>query len=202
MERMTPRVHDLMRLSQSACATIANEAPPWVARAVECAPFAVVRRERFEPGTLGAGIRGREREERYAALVHLRDVESVFTPESLTALPAPRAHAVFDAMHTFSRIAARFGFAWGPTGAAGFELATGVPALNAQSDLDIIVRAQPGDERLRRFAESMRASDVRIDVELAFGDGYGVALEEALRGEMMLFKTPDGPRLTSAETVS
>ena len=39
---------------------------------------------------------------------------------------------------------------------------------------------------------------MRIDVELAFGNGYAAALEEALHGGTLMVKTPSGPRLLPA----
>jgi phosphoribosyl-dephospho-CoA transferase len=199
---MMPRVHDLLELSTPACIRIAEDAPAWASVALRTAPFAVVCRDRRTAGTVVAGIRGNERSQRYALDVGLLEVERVHTPESLACVPAARPHPVFEAMRVFASVARRFDLPWGPAGAAGFELATGVAVLHDGSDFDAIVRVEPHDARLRPFARLLRAIGVRVDVELSFADGCGVALEEALRGGIMLVKTPDGPHLTEAEALA
>jgi phosphoribosyl-dephospho-CoA transferase len=196
---VTPSVHDLLELSAPACARIAQETPEWVRAALQRAPFAVVCRERRAAGAVVAGVRGDDRAQRHAVEIEVHEAVRVHTPESLAALRPPRPHRVFDAMHAFASAAERFDLVWGPAGAAGFELASGVAALHDRSDFDAILRAEPHDRRLRSFAHLLQAIGVRVDVELSFGDGCGVALEEALRGGVMLVKTPGGPRLIEAE---
>ena len=194
MDRLRP--HDLVRITPRAVARIAASAPQWAARSLLATPWAVVRRARV-PGAVAVGIRGERREERFATAVQSDEIVCVMTPEALLAQAPTRRLDAFVALAAVARAGREHGLCVGPTGSAGFELATGMPAVSVGSDLDVVVRAQPSDPALRRFADALRGLAVRTDVEVAFGEDYGVALEEALREGPMLLKTPDGPRIIS-----
>jgi phosphoribosyl-dephospho-CoA transferase len=92
---------------------------------------------------------------------------------------------------------ASLGLIWGPTGSAGFELATGVPAAGAASDLDVVVRAPEfwPLERAREVAEDLAPLPARVDAQLDTPAG-AVTLAEYACGGHVLVRTPDGPRLT------
>ncbi|MHB8146881.1 MAG: malonate decarboxylase holo-ACP synthase [Vulcanimicrobiaceae bacterium] len=192
MDKLRP--HDLVRLTPRAVERIAAYAPLWVLPSLRAAPWAVVRRARVA-GALAIGIRGRRRDERFATAAHIDEIDCVATPEALLGSKPPRKLDAFTALAAVARAGTAHGMCLGPTGSAGFELATGMPVLSAQSDLDVVVRAQPSDPALRRFADAVRNLPVRMDVEIAFGEDCCVALEEALRVGPMLVKTPDGPRI-------
>lgn len=191
-ERLRP--HDLVRLTPHAVARIARDAPAWVAASLERAPWAAVRRAHVREGT-AVGVRGVARDQRFATVVDADGVDAIVTPESLASVRPARRHDAFAAMGAVLYEARARGLSVGPIGAAGFELATGVAALHDASDLDVLVRAQPSHGALPSFARTIADLPVRIDVELAFGDGYAAALEEALHGGALLVKTPGGPRL-------
>ena len=194
MDRL--RAHDLVRLTPRAVARIARSAPRWVERSLDAAPWAVVRRARV-PGAVAVGVRGDHRDERFATELQIEDIACVLTPEGLLERPATRVLDAFVALASVARVGKELGFRLGPTGSVGFELATGVTCVSARSDLDVVVRAHPSNPALRRFDEALRELPVRIDVEIAFGEACGVALEEALRAGPMLVKTPAGPRIRS-----
>jgi phosphoribosyl-dephospho-CoA transferase len=189
--------HDLVRLTPRAAASIAREAPAWAAASLERAPWATVRRAHVAEG-VAIGVRGEARDQRFAAVVDADGIDAVVTPEMLSRARPARSHDAFAAMRTVVYEARSRGLSVGPIGAAGFELATGVAALHDASDLDILVRAQPSHAALQSFARTIGDLPVRIDVELAFGDGYGAALVEALRGGTLMVKTPGGPRVLPA----
>lgn len=190
------RTHDLVRLVPRAVARIARSAPDWVEGSLRAAPWAVVRRARV-PGAIAAGVRGEHRDERFATELQVDEIACVLAPEGLLERPATRALDAFAALAAVARAGKELGLRLGPTGSVGFELATGVACVSPGSDLDVVVRAHPSDPALRRFAAVLRELPVRVDVEIAFGEACGVALEEALRGGPMLVKTPDGPRMLS-----
>ncbi len=192
MDRL--RVHDLVRLTPQAVVRIVRGAPDWVERSLDAAPWAVVRRARV-PGAVAIGVRGEQRGERFAAELQIDEITCVVTPESLLERPAGRALDAFAALAEVAHAGREHGLLLGPAGSVGFELATGVPCVSPRSDLDVVVRAHPSDPALRGFAEALRHLPARIDVEVAFGEGCGVALDEALRAGPMLVKTPDGPRM-------
>ena len=192
-----PRSHDLVRLTAPAVARIQSGAPAWIAASLRRAPWATVRRAHVTGG-VAIGIRGSSRDERFAAVVQADEISERVTPEMLNGRTPGRHHGAFDALRAVLHEARARGLAVGPIGAAGFELATGVAALHDRSDLDVLVRTQPGDAALPSLAGAIAALPVRVDVEVAFADDYGAALVEAVRGGELLVKTPGGPRILPA----
>lgn len=191
------RPHDLVRLAPRAVTRIADGAPPWAAASLERVPWATVRRAHVADG-VAIGVRGEARDQRFATVAHWHEIDVIATPEMLASAHPVRNHSAFDALDAVINEARARGLAIGPIGAAGYELATGVPALHEASDLDVLVHAQPSDKALPSFARTIEDLPVRVDVELAFGDGYAAALHEALRGSELMVKTPGGPRLLPA----
>lgn len=185
--------HDLIQLTPAGARRLAQQAPLWVERALVRAPWVVVRRAKSDG--IPVGVRGERRSERFATAIAPDEVERVVTPEMLAERAFTREHPVSAALSIVRAAATDAGYRWGPAGAAAFELASGAPVLHDGSDLDCIVRAAPDDARLERFARALVDAPVRIDVELVFGDGWGAALDEALRERRLLVKTADGPRL-------
>ncbi len=192
-----PRPHDLVRLTPRAVARIEAQAPAWTAASLRRAPWATVRRAHVTGG-VAIGIRGAQRDERFAAVVQSDEITERLTPEMLNGRAPARQHGAFDALTAVVREAQLHGLDVGPIGAAGFELATGVTALHDRSDLDVLVRTQPGNTALPSLASAIAALPVRVDVEVAFADDYGAALVEAVRGGDLLVKTPGGPRILPA----
>lgn len=191
---MTASVHDIVVLSSVACERIAADAPPWVGASLSRAPAAVVRRERLA-GRVCIGIRGSVREERYAADLYPEEIRCRATPEELARVSPPRMHPVFAALRKAATIAQAHEVAWGPAGAAAFELATGVPVLNDGSDLDVVLRLHPADERVPALSRAFKTLGTRVDAELCFDDGCGVSLDEAVSSKTLLVKTARGPAL-------
>lgn len=191
------RPHDLIRVRDPA-PLCERGAPDWVGAALGAAPFVVVRRARRD-GAIAVGIRGATRDQRHAAWLAPDNVGALVTPELLVAtrawqrVPAARQAPAFSALHRVAGLAADF--VWGPAGAVGFELATGMEVVHAESDLDLIVRPRPGDtyDDLARFARSLAKMPARIDVVLEAVNG-AAALDEYLRDPgHTLIKTADGP---------
>jgi phosphoribosyl-dephospho-CoA transferase len=178
-------------------------APAWVSASLARAPWVVVRRARAPAGLIPVGARGRTRGERFAALLAPGAVAARVTPEDLAAargwrhttraLSVPSLRVLDAVDELFSSL----GLAWGPTGSAGFELATGIAAAGAASDLDVVVRApEPWPlERAWEIAEHLQRLPARVDAQLDTPAGV-VALAEYARGGRVLLRTPDGPRLS------
>jgi len=192
--REQTRPHDLVRLSPRAVARIARDAPAWVGTSLERAPWATVRRAHELEG-IAIGIRGEDRAQRFAAVAVREEIEAIVVPEELANAVPPRRHGAFEALERVMTAARASELHAGPIGAAGYELATGVPALRESSDLDVLVRAEPSHEALPAFAGILAGLPIRIDVEVAFANDYGAALGEALGGGDLLVKTPGGPRI-------
>ncbi|WP_440094510.1 malonate decarboxylase holo-ACP synthase [Pseudomonas syringae] len=191
--------HDLlwgMRLS-----ALPDDAPQWAVDTVLAGQPVVVRRQAMPAGQVAVGLRGRGREQRYAASMWLTDVYRRVTPEQLIdsasetvqEWPALRAlRQVRPVMDALERV-------WGVGGSAGFELASGIAALHQDSDLDLILRTpQPFSRRCAaELVEALAASVCRVDVQLQLDQGAVALREWARPAGRVLLKTASGARLVS-----
>ncbi|MBC8749847.1 MULTISPECIES: malonate decarboxylase holo-ACP synthase [Paraburkholderia] len=197
------RPHDLLRLRRLDSL---DAEPAWVRDAFERAPYAVVRRALAADGFVAIGVRGAQRAQRYGTWVHADDIVSAVAPESLAQTPADAGR---DALPSFVALLSlqRYsggplgGFAWGPIGSTGFELATHVPTVNETSDLDLLIRVpQPlalnvASALLEQLQTLAARIGIRIDVQLETPAG-GVALAEWAAGKArVLARDASGPRL-------
>ncbi len=198
------RPHDLLWVSGTPVAVDGAPLPDWARAACrQGAPVVVRRAPRGTGGAVPVGLRGGARYERCAATVAARAVVRVATPESLAAMAAVIAHdAPFAALRALRALAPAldgFGWPWGPTGGAGFALASGRPVLHADSDLDLVVRMPhaPPAAQCERLARLLDAAACRIDLQIDTGHG-GFALRDWLASpRRTLLKTDHGPRLVA-----
>ena len=174
----------------------------WLARAP-----VVVRRDHGPDGWLPVGLRGPRRRDRCAGWLPTDAVSRCVTPEQLAQAQtwrAPPPALDLPAIATIAHIAPLLdavGIRWGIGGGAGFALATGLPVLRPDSDLDLIVRADDA-ETFAHWAAVLRdvldqPGTARIDIQIDTPAG-GFAFAEWLRtGGPVLLKTEHGPVLTS-----
>src|SRR5215470_15310182 len=91
-------------------------------------------------------VRGRTSAQRFDSFMRLGDVADRITPEELAGRRSGLCRAAqVPALRTLARadpVLTRHGHRWGPIGSIGFELATNVPAANATSDLDLLLRME------------------------------------------------------------
>jgi phosphoribosyl-dephospho-CoA transferase len=172
----------------------------------------VVRREAVAGSRVPVGARGGPRNQRCMGYVQRAAVARHVTPEMLArALPAdpgkapaasPRglAQSPFAPLRALAELAPRLrrlGLAWGPTGGTGFFLASGLPVLRADSDLDLLVRSPaplPG-ATVEALLEMQAGAGCRVDIQVDTGEG-GFALSEYAQGRgRVLLKTSTGPVL-------
>lgn len=173
------------------------DAPDWVLAVIGAGHPVVVRRALAEPGYVAVGVRGRQREQRFGALMPVAAVQRRVVPEALRGVISPRDLPALRALDQLRPVLAQE--AWGVTGSAGFELATGIDALHAQSDLDLLLRTP---ERLERGdAEDLLAilDTAPCAVDLQLQTPYGaVALREwAGPSQRVLLKSASGAHLVS-----
>lgn len=202
----SPRAHDLLWVSglPEGASLPASADATWL----QAAPL-VVRRASTAPGRIPVGLRGMLRSERHACEVAAAAVLRCVTPEMLAGLahtppPVPSC-AALDALRQVAPLLDATGWAWGPTGGVGFALASGLPVLRADSDLDLVLRiAAPPDaaqaEALRAIAATVTSSITacRLDLQIDTGrGGFAYAEWAAGRGRVLL-KTERGPVLTAA----
>jgi phosphoribosyl-dephospho-CoA transferase len=197
------RPHDMLRLAGGAGLRYEGSVPAWVPASLARASWVVVRRARTPAGLIPIGVRGRARAERFAALLAPDAVAARVTPEDLAAargwrhMPRARRVGSLHVLDAVGELFASFGLAWGPTGSVGFELATGVAAAAAASDLDVVIRGpEPLPlETAQEIADQLKLLPTRVDAQLDVPAG-AVMLAEYARGGRVLLRTPDGPRLT------
>jgi phosphoribosyl-dephospho-CoA transferase len=92
---------------------------------------------------------------------------------------------------------AEWGCVWGPTGAVGFELASGWPATTVASDLDILIRSPLRLERApaRAMLRGLQRTPVRVDLQLDTPAGLVALAEYAAGGREVLVRGEEGVRL-------
>lgn len=196
--------HDLLWLSGMPTAADGSPLPDWAFAACRRNAPAVVRRAPRGPdGAVPVGLRGQARHERLAATVAGSAITRVATPEALAAAVQAIAHdAPFPALRALRALAPGFdalGWAWGPTGSTGFMLASGLPVLRMDSDLDLVVRMAhpPRAAQCERLVRLLDSAECRVDLQIDTGRG-GFALRDWLASpRRTLLKTDSGPRLTA-----
>lgn len=196
----TPRPHDLlwgMRPEQ-----LPADAPAWAVAVLAAGQPVVVRRAVVAPGQVAVGLRGATRDQRLAALMPIAAIRHRLTPEQLLDRRASEDLPVFRVLAGLRPLLDALGHAWGVTGSAGFQLATGLSAAHPDSDLDLLLRAErplPRSEArpLLQLLEGRACRACRVDLQLETPLG-GVALGEWAGGAArVLVKTAEGPRLVS-----
>jgi phosphoribosyl-dephospho-CoA transferase len=193
-----PRVHDLLLVRSRSITPSDPEQPAWSASALGPDPWVVVRRGKPPVGTIAIGVRGSMRHERWGGYVSPADVVVRKGPEQLrcrlgfasrSSLPAFRALAFLE--HRLNGIE----FEWGPGGSAGFELASGKPAVKEQSDLDLIFFAPEKFDRTKALHlwRLVSASPGRVDalVETPFS-GFSLAEYAVGYSKKFLLRTQEG----------
>ncbi len=192
------RPHDLVwGLTPDA---LPAQAPTWANRVARAGLPVVVRRAAPEAGRIPVGLRGGTRAERLAAWLEPAAVLQRRSPEDLRITDGCRD---LPALDTLARLQTRLddlGLPWGPTGAAGYELASGWPALHAGSDLDLLIRCAtplPRDQARALLTSLQGQALCRLDILLETPLG-GVALADwAGDAPRVLLKTAAGPCLVA-----
>jgi phosphoribosyl-dephospho-CoA transferase len=199
------RPHDMLRLRRLPQL---DDEPEWLREAFSRAPFAVVRRAVAAQGIVAVGVRGVGRAQRFATWAETDDILEAIAPEDCAASwPAAigrRALPAFTTLDVLRREASLLReFTWGPTGSAGFELATQIPTVSVTSDLDLLIRTP--DELSRELAVQLLTElqahalreGSRVDIQLETPAG-GVALSEWASGKSrVMARHAQGPRLVA-----
>jgi len=191
--------HDL--LWGMSVAVLPADAPAWVVKVLALGHPVVVRRARVAEGFVAVGVRGRLRDQRYATVMKLDDIARRVRPEDMVDAGAdqkldwPAVHALTQIRPVMDALR----LPWGVAGSVGFELATGVPVLHQDSDLDLILRASEFFNR-QQAAELVKALDgaaSRIDLQLQTPAGAVALREWAGSARRVLLKADDAARLVT-----
>lgn len=139
---MHPRPHDLLWLDDVDA--LQGVDAPWVARQWRPALPVVVRRDSHPQGLIPVGVRGLRRSQRAAGWVAQARVVRTLSPEELveihTLLRSPFVSQP-PVQAAVSMVQQAWPWVWGIGGSVGYALATGIPTLHADSDLDLLIRA-------------------------------------------------------------
>ncbi len=168
------------------------DAPAW---AVGALGAVVVRRAVVAPGFVAVGVRGQLREQRFAAVMPMTAVQRRVAPEALRDVIGARDLPALQALDQVRPVLAPFN--WGVSGSAGFELATGVEALHAKSDLDLILRTPTPLDRqdARDLLASLDKAVCTVDLQLQTPFGAIALREWAGTSRRVLLKTATGAHL-------
>ena len=150
------------------------------------------------------GVRGAAREQRYATWMRLSEISHVVSPEAVARAARWRQHGQphWPALQALEQLARAFDvrdLSWGVTGSLGFELASGIVAAHAESDLDLLLRAPEAVSRAeaQTLCALLDAAPGRIDLQLESPYGAVALREWAGESPRVLLKTQNGPLLVS-----
>ncbi|VVQ15502.1 Phosphoribosyl-dephospho-CoA transferase [Pseudomonas fluorescens] len=155
------------------------DAPAWAVESIRAGQPVVVRRAVSAAGQIAVGVRGRLREQRFAASMAITSVSRRVRPEQLCHVDIDRDLPAVRALRQLRPLLDGYGWIWGVSGSAGFELASGFTALHEGSDLDLILRTpQPlARAQARDLVALLDAVECVVDMQLQTPLG-AVALRE------------------------
>lgn len=195
----TPRPHDLVWLNNAAALEAIEES--WVAQHWRISLPVVVRRDVDANARIPVGVRGMKRDQRAAAWVQRENIVRTVSPETLAdrqqllrspfVSQPPVQAAISLTLHPWP-------WRWGITGSTGYALATGIPVIHADSDLDLLIRAPHpvSPDAFAAWQAQLSRALCRADTQVDTPEG-GFALAEWLRDGKTLLKTRRGPRLVT-----
>jgi phosphoribosyl-dephospho-CoA transferase len=137
-------VHDLILVRTESAVTFTGPGPSCPYLNPNRRPWVVVRRGRISEGLIPVGVRGSQRHERCAGFTRLSEVLETRRPDQLRLLFAEGSRRKLQAFRALSYLESRLAgldMSWGPGGSVGYELASGIPAVHTDSDLDFILFA-------------------------------------------------------------
>ncbi len=176
-----------------------SSVPEWVEEQVRTTPFVVVRRGLATGHEIPIGVRGKERNQRWAASCHPKLVKSIITPSQLLTRPIRTSRAdATPALRTLDFLKDRWmdlDRPWGPQGSVGFELATGSHVATLGSDLDIVIYAENRmmtDEAKFLCARAMNLPatvDIRVETPVC---GFSLREFASESPAAILMRAPNG----------
>jgi phosphoribosyl-dephospho-CoA transferase len=195
------RPHDLLEAAGPAAILPEAPTPAWVGAVLAQAPLVVIRRHTPTADSVPVGLRGQRRDARWAGWLAKEAIVRRIAPEDLSRgrrwLDSPRRLPHFAVLAAIHADLDDRGLAWGPTGSAGFELASGEAHLRPDSDIDLVIRASQGLPLPLATALATRfaAAPVRIDAQVDTALGTVALTEYIRRPPSILVRTLAGPRL-------
>ena len=132
---MNPRVHYLLEIDAQSLLDASPSAPVWVAKSLAAAPFVVVRRGFPTQRLLPIGVRGAERNHRWAGMCDLSWIKDAFSPAELmsriTSASLARSAAACASAPAVTPAAACASASTGPSAAPPISGATALDRVAA-----------------------------------------------------------------------
>jgi phosphoribosyl-dephospho-CoA transferase len=190
--------HDIVRFNQAAVLNI--DWPDWFQPTTEFV-YATVRRDSLKAGLLPVGLRGKQRNQRFAFELAEELVAEVIHPWSLIEKNSFRHAEILNFSAYQAYLQARTllsGTKWGVGGSLGFELATNQPTVKETSDFDLLLYAKEPAELPLTAIQQHPEIFQPLDMQVITVKG-GFALKEYLQhpDKKILLKTINGPILTN-----
>lgn len=181
--------------------------PKWAQlKLTEFQTVIITRQKPFSKDGVVVGVRGNQRNQRFAFEVDKQRIQKRVTPyEALeqfkfNQLPESRKDfPVFQALRNIQDkqlLSSNFGI----TGSAGYEIVTGDMMVKETSDLDLVLNVahQISLNELKKLWENVNQFSVHADVQLVNAD-RGFSLEEFVQqnGRSVLIKSGSGPFISN-----
>lgn len=181
--------------------------PKWAQlKLTEFQTVIVTRQKPLSKDGVVVGVRGNQRNQRFAFEVDKQRIQKRVTPyEALeqfkfNQLPESRKDfPVFQALRNIQDkqlLSSNFGI----TGSAGYEIVTGDMMVKETSDLDLVLKVahQISLNELKKLWENVNQFSVHADVQLVNAD-RGFSLEEFVQqnGRSVLIKSGSGPFISN-----
>lgn len=199
MERIAP--HTLLKLKTVTDLIFTGDLPEWVTDMLAQAPYVIVRRGQQDT-QIPIGIRGYQKNQRFAAWMPLGAWQQVITPQAalkyLPQLAATRQTlAAFQTLRQITPLLADY--QWGVGGSLQYELVTGLPMARAASDVDVIMTLPPKKmtpATAKQLVTTLKQMSQHVDIQVVANE-YGFSLEEygMQRSTEILVKSNQGPQL-------
>ncbi|SEA36014.1 phosphoribosyl-dephospho-CoA transferase [Thalassobacillus cyri] len=202
---MVIQPHDLIQLTDAQNRMITpSTIPGWVHESLKRSPYVVVRRAPIENGKVPIGVRGADRIQRFAAHVSIDAIEKHIRPEQLISKKEWKEDKridlkAFRSLDVVVKVLKDYQLEWGPAGSVGFELASGQPTVNEESDLDIVIR---GNENLtlnnaQTIISELGKAPARIDPQVETEEGAFSLIEYSRGTNPIMLRTINGPILVN-----
>jgi phosphoribosyl-dephospho-CoA transferase len=198
----TLHIHDLLLLRGESAVTSAEGVPcPYLNP--NRRPWVVVRRGRIADGLIPVGVRGAQRHQRCAGFTRWSDVLEIRQPDQLRLTLADDSRRALQAFRTLSYLESHLvglDISWGPGGSVGYELASRIPTVRDDSDLDFIffvprqLEITEVQDLWRMISSAPGKVDVLVETPLC---GFSLKEFATTSQRKILLRTSDGRILGS-----
>lgn len=149
-------------------------------------PGIVRRSEQPEPKLVALGFvhpaRCQQKRFRVASFAYYGQIKRQLTPYNVLELDFKAGNSCLNCLQKLSQLAKNYQLDLGVLGSAALEIVTGLKYTDCASDIDLLIKAS-NYERLLTFYQAATniTKGVKLDVEIALPNGYGIKLAELAR---------------------